>query len=257
LNGIGTYSGGNGEPGHAPPVISLTDSTAGTACANCIVDVYSDDADEGGVYHGSVLADGAGNWDFPGTVSGPNITATATDGGGNTSKFSVPCHDMDLDGICSPADDDDDGDGFTDSVESGTPLCGNGINDDPFDDGVIDDGCPGGPSWVNIYYEGQFNIGTGSQDPCGNEGWPADLDPSAPFSDNRIELHDLTIFLAPTRRLDQSPGDANFLSRFDLEPGPGPLADWVNLLDLTHLIIFEPPMLGVRAFNGPSCPYPP
>ena len=36
------------------------------------------------------MADGAGNWSFPGAVTGPNITATATDASGNTSEFSTP-----------------------------------------------------------------------------------------------------------------------------------------------------------------------
>ena len=43
-----------------PPVITASGSASGTACANCTVAVYSDDADEGRVYHGSVVADGSG-----------------------------------------------------------------------------------------------------------------------------------------------------------------------------------------------------
>jgi titin len=70
---------------------------AGTACAGCIVDVYSDDQDQGRVYEGSAVADSLGNWSFSGLVIGPNVTATATDHVGDTSEFSLPfacphCH---------------------------------------------------------------------------------------------------------------------------------------------------------------------
>jgi parallel beta-helix repeat protein len=75
--------------GVLPPEITGFGSVLGTACPSCTVDVYSDDGDEGRVYEGTVLADGAGAWSFPGTPAGPNVTATATSFG-NTSEFSVP-----------------------------------------------------------------------------------------------------------------------------------------------------------------------
>ena len=91
LKGIETAAGGNNEL--APPVIDPpgggTEIT-GTACPNCTVDVYSDDVDEGRIFEGSTVADGGGAWSFNELVSGPFTTATATDGGGNTSEFSVP-----------------------------------------------------------------------------------------------------------------------------------------------------------------------
>jgi len=62
----------------------------GTACANCTIDIYSDDADEGRVYEGSTTANGIGNWSFSRSLEGPNVTATATDADGNTSEFSAP-----------------------------------------------------------------------------------------------------------------------------------------------------------------------
>ncbi len=43
--GIDNSSGGNGNL--APPVITAAGPMSGTACANCAVDVYSDDEDEG------------------------------------------------------------------------------------------------------------------------------------------------------------------------------------------------------------------
>ena len=87
--GIENEHGGNTEL--APPIIhSAVGSVMGTACANCTVDIYSDDEDEGRVYEGSTTADGAGNWSFSGSLEGPNVTATATDADGNTSEFSAP-----------------------------------------------------------------------------------------------------------------------------------------------------------------------
>jgi parallel beta-helix repeat protein len=86
--GIELANGGNQEL--PSPTITGFGSVLGTACPNCAIDVYSDDADEGRVYEGSTTADGAGGWTFSGTPGGPNVTATATDSGGNTSEFSAP-----------------------------------------------------------------------------------------------------------------------------------------------------------------------
>ncbi|UCH87595.1 MAG: right-handed parallel beta-helix repeat-containing protein [Dehalococcoidia bacterium] len=86
--GIRTSEGGN--EGLAWPAITGFTPVAGTACPNCIIDIYSDEEDEGRVYEGSTTADGDGNWSFPGSPQGPNVTATATDSFGNTSEFSDP-----------------------------------------------------------------------------------------------------------------------------------------------------------------------
>jgi hypothetical protein len=86
--GIDNQSGGNGEP--PPPVITAVSPISGTACAGCTVDVYSDYVDEGRIYEGSTEADGNGDWSFLAGASGPHVTATATDVGGNTSEFSAP-----------------------------------------------------------------------------------------------------------------------------------------------------------------------
>jgi len=50
--------------------------------------------------------------------------------------------DFDLDGISDPDDPEDDGDGYTDVSESGSPLCLGMLNNDAFDDLVVNDGCP-------------------------------------------------------------------------------------------------------------------
>jgi hypothetical protein len=86
--GIENDDGGNEEL--PPPIISGVGSVMGTACPNCIIDVYSDDEDEGKVVEGSTTADSGGNWSFSGTPEGPNVTATATDSDLNTSEFSAP-----------------------------------------------------------------------------------------------------------------------------------------------------------------------
>lgn len=79
-----------GNMGLAPPIIDAVDPVQGTACANCIVDIYSDSADEGEVYEGSTKADADGRFIFDEAPSGPFVTATATDANGNTSTFSNP-----------------------------------------------------------------------------------------------------------------------------------------------------------------------
>ncbi len=91
--GIDNWWGGNTEL--PPPVIThLTgsDTVSGIACADCMVEVFSDDEDEGRTYEGSATADSIGHWTLNAghAFSGPNLTATATDPAGNTSEFSTP-----------------------------------------------------------------------------------------------------------------------------------------------------------------------
>jgi len=88
--GIVTSNGGNNML--ASPVISTVTETSvsGTACPGCTVEIFSDAEDEGRVYEESAIADGNGNWTWTGSLSGPYVTATATDEAGNTSAFSAP-----------------------------------------------------------------------------------------------------------------------------------------------------------------------
>ncbi|HUP83670.1 MAG TPA: CSLREA domain-containing protein [Candidatus Limnocylindria bacterium] len=86
--GIALEAGANQSIG--TPTIVGASPLHGTACAGCIVDIYSDKADEGKQYQGSTVANGTGQWSYTDPVYGPNATATNTDANGNTSEFSAP-----------------------------------------------------------------------------------------------------------------------------------------------------------------------
>ena len=70
----------------------MTAPPAGAACAGCTVEVFSDSAGQGRVYEGATTADADGNFRFSKAdgLTGPYVTATATDPAGNTSEFSAP-----------------------------------------------------------------------------------------------------------------------------------------------------------------------
>jgi CSLREA domain-containing protein len=114
LQGINLEDGGNTALS-APVITSATSSGAsGTAagCSNCIIEIFSDADDEGQTYHGTVTADVSGNWSYSGALTGPYVTATATDASFNTSEFSAP-YDLspanqppDTPGCPSPIDND-------------------------------------------------------------------------------------------------------------------------------------------------------
>ncbi len=88
--GIDNLYGGNIEL-EPPIIISATASAAsGIACPNCTVEIFSDPGDEGQTYEGATVADGEGRFTWTGAVVGPYVKATATDGAGNTSEFSLP-----------------------------------------------------------------------------------------------------------------------------------------------------------------------
>jgi CubicO group peptidase (beta-lactamase class C family) len=168
-------------------------------------------------------------------------------------------YDTDVDGVTDSADTDDDNDGYSDTIERRYPLCGNGLNDDSADDVTIDDGCPAGPAQSGAFSEGEFRITTWNGDPCGLQSWPSDfISGGVPDSTNRVNVLDLSSFLAPSRRLDSNPGSAAFSSRWDLVPGKGFFATFININDMSALLAGSsgfPPMLGgARAFSGPVCP---
>jgi hypothetical protein len=86
--GISIVDGANG--GIAAPLIGSLGPVHGTTCPSCFVDVFSDEAEEGRIFEGTVQADNVGIWTFSELFAGPHVTATATDALGNTSEFSTP-----------------------------------------------------------------------------------------------------------------------------------------------------------------------
>ena len=88
--GIELIDGGNLEL-LAPEITAmLGDSIEGTAPPGSTVEIFADVNGEGRTFLGSVGADdNTGEFYYSGLLSGPNLTATATDGDGNTSEFSA------------------------------------------------------------------------------------------------------------------------------------------------------------------------
>lgn len=192
--------------------------------------------------------------------------------------------DSDADGVGDEADADDDDDGWTDVDEAGARLCIGTKNDDAgFDanddrandgcpafglgesdcsgsmdddnDGYANDGCPR----YGAYSEAQFNIGTNPLGTCRSGGtspnpnWPTDLWAVGASAD-RVDISDLTSFLAPVRRVNSSPGSPSFDMRWDLVPGSGSFGDFISIVDLQELVVVSPPMFGGRrAYYGPPC----
>ncbi len=92
--GIDLSSGGNTEL-PAPFILDFdihVGSLTGWAYPNSIVEIFSDNSDEGGLYEARVVADSSGFFIFSKEAgfTGPHMTTTATDPNGNTSEFSLP-----------------------------------------------------------------------------------------------------------------------------------------------------------------------
>jgi hypothetical protein len=128
------------------------------------------------------------------------------------------------------------------------------------DGDTLGDHCDPGDSDGDGYpdqNEARF-IGTRADKPCGVD-WPSNLDNSG-TSFNKLDVQDLVSFVAPVRRLDSSPPSSAYHPRWDLLPGRGALAFWINIQDLTSLLggpTGNPPMFSnTRAF-GKVCPFAP
>jgi hypothetical protein len=191
---------------------------------------------------------------------------------------------------CTGTDADDDNDGYSDVAEAGAPLCVGTTNDDNLDDSSVNDGCPAvGPAEsncadavdndVDMFVNdgcGQVNsaseatnLGTSKSGRCHvgtaspSTHWPSDFSSGGiPNSTDRLTITDLTSYTSLPRKFGTSPPDANFNARWDLTPGKGILASWINLNDILALTSMGPtgypPMFGgsIRAFNGPQCQAP-
>jgi len=209
---------------------------------------------------------------------------------GNTNSNQA---NFDGDSQGDACDSEDDGDGYSDEAEAGSPVCMFAVNDDDADDTRINDGCPAvgpaesdcadtvepldddgdgrvndGCAQVATISEGAFNIGTGTLAACAagagpdpSTGWPSDfVSGQVPDSTDKVTISDLSSYVVPARLLDTSPGDTEFAARWDIVPGRGEFgvfADWIAIDDLTALIVGStgmPPMLGgARALDGPAC----
>ena len=88
LGGIYLAPGANGDM--AAPVVASAQPPSGTAPAGATVEVFSDSAGQGLTHEGTTTADGSGQWQWEGTVSGAFVTAVAIDDQGNSSAFSQP-----------------------------------------------------------------------------------------------------------------------------------------------------------------------
>jgi hypothetical protein len=96
--GIHLWDGGNNEI-TAPAIFDFNLSAgtvAGTACAGCTVEIFSDTNNEGAILEGQTVADSNGIFAFDKgePFTGLYLTATANDPDGNASQFSPPTSGM-------------------------------------------------------------------------------------------------------------------------------------------------------------------
>jgi len=89
--GVALEDGAN--DGIAAPLLTMVASNhvAGLTAPGFVVEIFSDTADEGRYYEGTVVADGSGCFSFlrPGGFTASQVTATVTDPAGNTSAFGA------------------------------------------------------------------------------------------------------------------------------------------------------------------------
>ncbi|TMC00288.1 MAG: hypothetical protein E6J42_01280 [Chloroflexi bacterium] len=178
--------------------------------------------------------------------------------------------------VCSDGIDND-GDTLVDNLDQGAGantcrpkglpaypvgLCGG--NNTPALNGGL--GCQGDADGDGYTDEAEILIGT---DPLGrcqvgttapSNAWPSDFTSGGtPLSTDKITITDITSFVAPApKKNNTNPGDAGFNVRWDLVPGPGVFATWINTNDITALIAGAsgyPPMFGgtTKAKDGPAC----
>ncbi len=71
-----------------PPLITSLSPVSGTSLPNVKIEIFSGPDEEGKTFEDSVFADASGTFTSSVMPIGPYVTATATDGSGNTSEFS-------------------------------------------------------------------------------------------------------------------------------------------------------------------------
>jgi YVTN family beta-propeller protein len=113
-----------------------------------------------------------------------------------------------------------------------------------------------GDGWTGAQEEAVFDGSGGrDQDPCGNNGWPAELN-SGVASVNKVTLSDIGSFHAPVGHFNTSVGTYPADERWDLIPN-----GLIELQDIGAIhagATAMPAMLGgALIFNGPECPWPP
>jgi hypothetical protein len=145
-------------------------------------------------------------------------------------------------------------------TNSDNDASGDACDDDDDNDG-FDDGREGTIGTSAISGCGAYDLAhpNPSPDIKPSLNWPLDFNKATGVLDsfNRINVLDVTSFLAPVRYLNTDVGTNPGDGRWDLMPGPGFFMVDINVADLTTLIAGttgNPPMLGgVKAFDGPAC----
>ncbi|MEK7186695.1 MAG: S8 family serine peptidase [Patescibacteria group bacterium] len=180
-------------------------------------------------------------------------------------QYTAGVRNLQSQSLIAPAVDSD-SDGITDQQEAQYSCLNPNLADDviDFDQDKLKNAeeivlgsnpCIGDTDGDGFTDYAEFWVGTDPVLRCGENAWPADLvSGSIPDSTNRVNIMDLTSFLAPVRRINTSPGDVGYDRRWDLVPGKGVFSKDINISDLTALTVLAPPMFnGQRAFNGPTC----
>ncbi len=158
--------------------------------------------------------------------------------------------DCDFD-LVSDGLNDPDGTGPIAAGPDNCPLKANTSQAD-WDIDSIGDACDDGDG-DGYSDDAEFHVGTQPILKCGADGWPADVYSSGP-STNKVNLQDLSSFLAPIRRLGTSASDAAYSPRWDLMPGRGVFSKDINLQDMSSILTLRPPMLNGAPAFGSTCP---
>jgi len=235
--GINNLLGGNTEL--TPPTVTAAGSASGSSdCASCTIEVFSDDDDEGKTFHGTATT-AAGTcpcaWSFTGAVTGPNVTATVTDGSGNTSEFSASfaCSDADIDTVCDSGDscpndatNDVDGDGICGESDNCPSWPNPGQSLPPWTVPVEDDDCDAFTATIETFVGTDPDASCASTAAANDEAddrWPADT------NDNQfINVFDVVPYIAA---LNSSAPGPPYTARLDLD-----MSGDINTFDVVPFI---------------------